>query len=329
MDPAPVTLEHTTVLVTGPGGFVGRHLTAALAERGARVHGAGVGAALAGSPLVDFFEVDLRDPEPIADVVARTAPAVVFHLAGQASAGLSFEQPAETFRVNALGTWNLLEAVRLHAPAARVLVAGSGEVYGPQPEGSRVAEDAPFRPVSPYALSKAAADAFAELAATAHGLDVVRTRSFAHTGPGQDGRFAIPAWAEQIARIEAGLAEPCLKVGNLDVTRDLTDVRDVVAAYLALIERAPRGAAFNVCRGEGVRLREVVERMVALARVPIRIETDPARLRPADVPWLVGDPSAIERACGWRAGLAFDRTLADVVEDWRTRTRAATEGSAR
>lgn len=321
--------EDATVLVTGAAGFVGRHLAAALAARGARVHGAGVGDAPADLALAGFHAVDLREPEPIAEAVARVSPALVVHLAGQASAGLSFEQPAETFRVNALGTWNLLEAVRRHAPSARVLAAGSGEVYGPQPAGSRVSEDAPYRPVSPYALSKAAADAFAELAADAYGLDVVRTRSFAHTGPGQDGRFVIPSWAEQIARIEAGLAEPCLRVGNLDVTRDLTDVRDVVDAYLALIERAPRGGVFNVCRGEGVRLREVVERMVARARVPIRIETDAARLRPADVPYLVGDPTAIERECGWRARIALDRTLEDVLEDWRARAQPAKESGAR
>jgi GDP-4-dehydro-6-deoxy-D-mannose reductase len=197
-------------------------------------------------------------------------------------------------------------------------VAGSGEIYGPQPAGSRVAEDAPFRPVSPYALSKAAADAFAELAAR-DGLDVVRTRSFAHAGPGQDPRFAVPSWAQQLVASERGECEPVLRVGDLDVTRDLCDVRDVARAYAALLEHGRPGAAYNVCRGEGVALAGVLDRLLAMARVPVRVEVDPARLRPADVPYLVGDPAAIARDAGWRAAIPLETTLADVVEDARRR----------
>jgi GDP-4-dehydro-6-deoxy-D-mannose reductase len=307
------------VLVTGANGFVGPHLTSALNARGDSVHGFGLGTPPAGARLAGWHPGDLLDAGALDQAVIAAKPEWVVHLAGQSSAAISFEKPVETYRTNALGTWMLLDAVRRHAGGARVLVVGTSEVYGPQPEGSRVDEEAPFRPVSPYALSKAAADASSDAFARRHGLDVVRTRSFGHTGPGQSDVFAIPSFARQIAAIEAGRAEAVLRVGNLEVTRDLTDVRDVVAAYVAVLERGRRGAAYNVCRGEGIRLTDVVQRLAERARMPVRIEVDPARFRPADLPYLVGDGSSIARETGWRATTPLERTLDDVVDDWRTR----------
>lgn len=317
-----------TVLVTGVSGFVGPHLARALVASGARVVGLGVEPAPpAGLPLGGWQTADLREPAAVAQAVARARPDAVVHLAGQSSAARSFADPAATFAANVGGTRNLLEAVRDGAPAARVLVVGSSEVYGPQPEGSRVAEEAPFAPVSPYAASKAEADRLAEASGQGpRALDVVRVRAFSHTGPGQSPAFVVPAFAQQIAAIEAGRAEPVLRVGNLEVMRDLSDARDVVRAYVALLERGTRGAAYNVCRGEGVRLTEVVRRLVALARVAIRVEVDPARLRPADIPWLVGDPSRLARDTGWRTELPLERTLEDVLEEWRERAAAAGPG---
>jgi GDP-4-dehydro-6-deoxy-D-mannose reductase len=197
-------LAGRVVLITGASGFVGPHVARALAERGARVHGLGNDRPSARLALESWQTADLSDEAGLEQAVAAVRPDAVIHLAGQSSAGRSFEQPVETFEANAVGTWRLLEAVRRTAPRARVLVAGSGEVYGPQPAGSRVTEAAPFRPVSPYALSKAAADAMAEVASARLGLDVVRVRAFAHTGPGQRPPFVIPSWAQQIAAIEAG-----------------------------------------------------------------------------------------------------------------------------
>ena len=165
--------------------------------------------------------------------------------------------------------------------------------------------------------NEAAADQLAAAFGPAHGLDVVRARPFGHTGPGQTPRFVIPAWAQQIAAIEAGSAEPVLRVGNLEVTRDLTDVRDVAEGYCALLERGRSGAAYNLCRGEGVRLSDVVFELASLARVPVRVEPDPARMRPADLPYLVGDPARTYAECGWRATTPFAATLADVLAEWR------------
>jgi GDP-4-dehydro-6-deoxy-D-mannose reductase len=308
------------VLVTGASGFVGRHLAAAIAARGDQGHGFGLGEPPAESPLTDWRSGDMLDREAVEAAVAASRPDAVIHLAGQSSPAVSFEQPVQTYRTNAMGTWTLLEAVRQHAPRARVLVVGSADVYGPQPEGSRVAEDAPLRPISPYGLSKAAADALSDAFGRRHGLAVIRTRSFGHTGPGQSPAFALPSFARQIAAIEAGRAEPVLRVGNLDVTRDVTDVREVVTAYLTLLARGRAGAAYNVCRGEGVKLRAAVDRMVALARVPVRVEVDPARVRPVDVAYLVGEPAAMARDTGWRAAMPLDRTLEDVLQDWRGRS---------
>ena len=313
-------LEGGSVFITGANGFVGAHLTSALIASGARVHGCGLGDTRPPAGLETWQGCDILDPAATEAAIAASKPDAVVHLAGQASAARSFEQPLETFRVNVTGTWHVLEAVRAVAPRARVLVVGSGEIYGPQPEGSHVAEGAAIRPINPYALSKAAAEALALALAEEHGLDVIATRSFGHTGPGQDARFVVPAFAQQIAEIESGRAEPVLRVGNLNVTRDLTDVRDIARAYVALLERGTPGAVYNVGRGEGALLQSVAERLLAMARVPIRIEPDPARMRPADLPWLVCDPSRIARDIGWKAEIPLDQTLAEVVEGFR-RTR--------
>jgi len=310
-------LQGARVLVTGAGGFVGPHLVRALAARGAHVRGAGLGSPRGDTPLEDWREADLADAAQAQAALAAAPCDAIVHLAGQSSAARSFEAPEETFRANVTGTWTLLEAMRLHAPAARVLVVGTSEVYGAIEPGTRAAEDAPYRPVSPYALSKAAAEQVARAYAEAHGLDVVCTRPFGHTGPGQSPRFVVSSFAQQIAAIEAGRAEPVLRVGNLDVTRDLSDVRDVVAGYCALLEHGRRAETYNLCRGEGTNLRELVAELAGVAHVKIRIEVDPARLRPADIPWLVGDPALAARDTGWRVRLPLSDTLRDVREDWR------------
>ena len=310
-----IDLAGRTVLVTGAGGFAGRYAVAELVAGGARIHGTG-GPEPPDTPLAAWHPSDVRDPASVSAAVAASRPDAVLHLAGQSSAARSFHAPSETYHVNALGTWHLLEALRAHAPRARVVVVSSGEIYGPGDPGTLTAEDAPQRPVSPYAISKAAADAFARIAAE-RGQDVVRARSFGHTGPRQEPAFVIPTIAQQIAEAEAGRCDPVIRLGNLDVVRDLGDVRDVVRAYRSLLERGVSGAAYNVCTGRPVRLADVVQTLVGRARIPLRIEQDPARMRPADVPWLVGDPAAIARDVGWTPSIPFEQTLDDVLDGWR------------
>lgn len=310
-------LRGATVLMTGAGGFVGPHLARALAAAGARVHGLGLGAPPRATPIESWQELDLADTAGLGDAIASLSPAAIVHLAGQSSAARSFEAPDETFRANVLGTWGLLDAVRTHAPRARVIAVITSEIYGPIAPGTRAAESTPFKPLSPYGFSKAAADQVAAAFAEAHGLDVVRARPFGHTGPGQSPAFVIPGWAQQVAAIEAGQSEPILRVGNLEVTRDLSDVRDVAEGYCALIEHGRTGAAYNLCRGEGAKLTDVLARITELATVPVRVEVDPARLRPADLPYLVGDPELTASDCNWRATRPLDATLTDVLAEWR------------
>ena len=316
------------ILVTGVRGFVGRHLARRAVERGEVVLGAGLDseATSAVEGVAREWRADICDAEAMSAVLEQAAPDAIVHLAGQSSAGRSFDHPVETYRVNALGTLSLLEAARRVAPRARLLIVGSGEVYGPQPAGTRVTEDAPFRPVSPYALSKAATDSVAEAAARIWGLDVVRTRSFAHIGPGQTDRFVLPAIARQVAEAEMGRRDPVVRIGNLDVTRDITDVRDVVDAYLQLLAHGRTGEAYNVCRGEAVRLQDLVEGLLTRARVPVRTQVEAARLRPTDIGYLVGDPGALLRTTRWTPARPLALVLGEILEEWRGRVMAEAPG---
>lgn len=307
------------VLVTGAGGFVGAHLLSALTASGREAWGAGLGDCPAGLASERWRSLDLLDAGATRAALAESSPTAIVHLAGQSSAAASFADPEGTFRANVIGTWTLMEAVRDAAPRARVLWVGTSEVYGPTSPGVRVDESHPFAPVSPYALSKAAAERVAEGLARAHGLDLVRARPFGHTGPGQTPRFMLPAFAQQLAAIERGEAEPVLRVGNLDVTRDLSDVRDIAAGYVALLEHGVAGDVYHLCRGVGVRLADLVAELVAMSRVPVRIEVDPERFRPADVPYLVGDPARVTAQTGWRVQRPLAQTLVDTLEDWRAR----------
>jgi len=308
------------VLVTGSSGFVGHHLARAWHALGAHLTGAGIERStdlLEEGSLEGWQPCDVTDPEQARSAVHAARPGIVVHLAGQSSAAISFDDPLGTYRTNALGTASLLEAVRREAPTARVLVIGTSESYGPQPHGSRVSEASPLAPVSPYGSSKAAADSIAEFYARARGLHVIRTRSFHHIGPGQAPRYAIPGFAAQIAAMERGDAEPVLRVGSLDVIRDVTDVRDVVEAYRLLIERGRAGVAYNVCGGEGIVLSEIGKGLCVRASVSVRVEVDPARIRPVDVPYLVGDPERISSEIGWRASRPLDASLDEVLDEWR------------
>ena len=293
------------VLVTGAGGFVGRHLFAELGD-----------AAVAG-------ETDVTDPDALAAELRRIAPTAVVHLAAASSVRDSWRDGAEVWRVNAVGTVTLLDAVAAEAPDVRTLVVSTGEVYGATPDRPAREED-PLAPLSPYAASKAAAELAADRAARVEGLDVLVARPFQHTGPGQDERFAIGSWTHQIARLEReGGGE--LEVGDLTVERDLTDVRDVVRAYRLLLEPAVSAGTYNVASGRAVPLAEVVETLVGLARSPVRVRQNPARIRRVDLPVLAGDPSKLRAATGWEPGLNLERTLADALEA----ARAAIETEAR
>ncbi|HET6303487.1 MAG TPA: GDP-mannose 4,6-dehydratase [Myxococcota bacterium] len=292
------------VLVTGAAGFVGRRLVPHLETLGCSVEGFD-------------HELDVADADAVAERVAGARPEAIVHLAARSSVAESFAAQAEVYRVNYLGARAVLEAARARAPRARVLLVGSGEVYGPGAPGAPgFDESAPLRPGSPYARSKAAADLLGARFAAA-GLDVVRVRPFPHTGPGQSDRFAASSFARQLAEAEAGRRPPRVRVGNLDAVRDYLDVDDVVEAYARLLDPRTAPGVYNVASGTGVALRAVLEALLRHARVQPELEVDPARLRPADS--LVGDATRLARATGWAPRRPLDDTLARLLDDWRAR----------
>jgi GDP-4-dehydro-6-deoxy-D-mannose reductase len=283
------------VLITGAGGFAGRHLRSALEGRGIAVIPS---------------SADVRDGAAVSRELDAARPDAIAHLAAITSVADAWDREREVWEVNALGTLNVVLAVAEHAPEARLLVASSAEIYGriAEDEGP-VGEERPVAPISPYGRAKAAA----ELACERDDLDLVVARPFPHTGPGQSETFAIASFAGQIARIEVGQAPPAIKVGNLAAQRDYTDVRCVVDAYARLLERRGEPRVVNVATGTAHSMASVLERLLALATVEIAVEIDPSRLRPADIPLLVGSPRRLAEATGWRPTRSLDETLADVL----------------
>ncbi|MBV8073923.1 MAG: GDP-mannose 4,6-dehydratase [Candidatus Eremiobacteraeota bacterium] len=305
------------VLVTGGSGFVGRRLLAALRERGDDVVSA---APSRGED--EHLPLELRDPDNVRAIVELARPELVFHLAAQSFVPRSLEAPLETYAVNVDGTAYLLEALRAAAPKARLIFTSSAQVYGNRPLADMpLRETLAPQPANPYAASKAAAEALILGAHAAYGLDVVIGRAFNHIGPGQDPRFAIPAFAQRLARVAAG-HERTLNVGNIETERDLLDVRDVVRAYVALAERGQAGEIYNVCSGSAVKMREILRRLVNVAGVAVEIREDPSLLRAAEVPRAVGDPTKLKRTTGWAPRVALADSLREVYQEARAREAA-------
>ncbi len=306
------------VLITGAAGFAGRHAVAELLRRGLAVAGTDVAAApsAAGST---WISADLSRPDEALRAVEAAAPDAILHLAGLARVGASFADPAGALRTNTGATLHVLEAARLAAPRARVVLISSCEVYGNVPlDRQPIREDAPLRPVSPYAVSKCAAELLGHAWARTHGMRVILLRPFNHTGPGQAPHFVCADFARQVALAETGRVPPVVATGRLTHVRDFLDVRDVAAAYAdALVADLPPGDAFNVASGCGGTLREILEILIGLARRPLETREEPARLRTADIPTLVGDASRFRDRTGWSPRIALRQTLADLLDHTR------------
>ena len=308
-----------TILVTGAAGFAGSHLLDLLAEEAVRVvalRKPGVGAETqAAYPAVTWMEVDLLDRDAMRRVVGEFAPAAVYHLAGAPHVGQSWSAATETLAVNVMGTHGLFEALRLERVASRVVVPSSAYVY--RPAERALTEDDPVEATNPYAVSKVATELAIVRAARVDGIHAVAARAFNHIGPRQDPSFFASGVARQVALIEAGRLEPVIRVGNLESRRDLTDVRDTVRAYRALADRGTPGRAYNVCSGQAYRMRDLLDAIVARARVTVAVQPDPHRFRPSDTPLLLGDPSLLKQATGWEPRVPITQTLHDLLEYWR------------
>jgi GDP-4-dehydro-6-deoxy-D-mannose reductase len=292
-------------LITGGKGFVGHWLAAHLKDRGDDV------------AVIDI-ETDVADGAAVRRVMADVAPEAVYHLAAMTHVGESWEDPGLVLRVNVLGTAEILAAARSVEGGPRVLVVSSAEVYGVVgPDQLPLAEDTPTAPASPYAASKLAAEAVALQAWRGYGQPVLVVRPFNHIGPGQSPNFFVPALAKRI--VEAGRnGARSLPVGTLTTRRDFTDVRDVVVAYRLLIEQGTPGEVYNVCSGQDVAMSEVAAQLLELAQADLTLQTDPALVRPVDVPVLRGDASRLQAATGWRPVIPLATTLADVLASWET-----------
>ncbi|HZL86116.1 MAG TPA: GDP-mannose 4,6-dehydratase [Candidatus Krumholzibacteria bacterium] len=305
------------ILVTGAGGFVGPHVLRQLRSQGHEVWATDRSDTHSTSARV----CDLTDTAAVRALIDDLEPDAIVHLASVASVGRSFAAPQHTLQNNLLAACNLFEALR-DRPRTRVLVVGSAEQYGRVDTSELpLGENQPFRPASPYAVSKIAQEYLALQYRTSYGLDVVLARSFNHSGPGQSDDFVLPAVAKQIALAEAGRTPHVVRIGNLAVSRDYLDVRDVARAYALLLEHGEGGQAYNVARGRAESLQDLVATLLAKARVALTLEPDPKRMRPADLPVLVGDSTRLRTRTHWQPEIPLETTLADVLDDWRQRVQ--------
>jgi len=315
------------VLITGVTGFAGSHLVDYLLTRGdCEIHGIwrwrsrteNIEHLKPGD--MTLHECDLRDATSTFDTVAKVKPDWIFHLAAQSFVPTSWVAPTESLMTNILAQVNIFEAVRRLGLGTRIQLACSSEEYGMVlPDETPIRETNPLRPLSPYAVSKVAQDMLGYQYWMSWKVDSVRTRGFNHEGPRRGPVFVASDFAKQIADIERGSRPPVLNVGNLEAKRDFTDVRDMVRGYVLALEKGEPGEVYNLCRGRCWTIRETLDMLLALTKVKIEVKQDPARLRPSDVPILLGDNSKFVAATGWQPTIPFEQTLRDMLEYWRSR----------
>jgi GDP-4-dehydro-6-deoxy-D-mannose reductase len=312
------------VLVTGVTGFAGSHLVDYMLERG-DVEIWGIHRWRSRTENIEHFrerirlvECDLRDAESTRDTIEKIRPEWIFHLAAQSFVPTSWKAPTESLTTNVLGQLHVFEACRRIGITPRIQVACSSEEYGMVYEDELpIKETNPLRPLSPYAVSKVAQDLLAYQYFMSYGTDVVRTRGFNHEGPRRGPVFVASDFAKQIADIEKGAREPVIHVGNLESRRDFTDVRDMVRAYWLALEKGIPGEVYNIAAGKAWRIRDVLDLLLGMTKIKIEVRPDPSRLRPSDVPVLLGDTTRFRAATGWQTTIPFERTLADMLDYWR------------
>lgn len=307
-------------LITGADGFVGRHLAAHLRERGVEVLGLGLHPPhdRAAWECCRYEVCDVLDRDALLRSVGEFRPHYVFHLAAQSSVRRSWEEPRLTYEVALHGQDNVFSALRECGLDAVVHVACSAEEYGQVEEDELpLAEEHPLRPASPYALSKVMQEFHASFCHRVYGTRVVVTRAFNIIGPGQSPEFVASDFARQIAEAEAGRREPVIRVGNLEARRDFSDVRDLAGVFWLLARKGTPGGVYNVCSGSDRAIREILDILLSLGKIPIKVEVDPGKLRRADIPVLRGDNRRLREATGWSPSIPLERTLEDLLQWWR------------
>jgi GDP-4-dehydro-6-deoxy-D-mannose reductase len=313
-------------LITGITGFAGSHLADYCLERGGiDVYGIIRWRSRTENiehlqKRVKFVECDLRDASSTRDVIGQIRPDYIFHLAAQSFVPTSWHAPTESLTTNVIGQLNIFEAVRKIELDTRIQIACSSEEYGMvAPNELPITEDSPLRPLSPYGVSKVGQDLLGYQYYMSYKMDIVRTRGFNHTGPRRAPVFVVSDFARQIVEVERGQRDPVLNVGNLDAERDFTDVRDMVKAYYLSLEKGKSGEVYNICSETSWKIQKMLDKLLSLSAVRIEVKTDPSRLRPSDVPRLLGDCTKFKRDTGWKPEIPFEKTLQDMLDYWRDR----------
>lgn len=312
------------VLITGITGFVGSHfIEYLLNKKGIEIYGivrwrSDTKNISHIKEKVKLFEADIRDFLSVKSMIAKVKPDKIFHLAAQSFVGSSFHAPQETLTTNIIGELNIFEAVKSLKINPFIQIAGSSEEYGLVHKNEvPIKETNPLRPLSPYAVSKVAQDMLGYQYFKSYGLNIVITRAFNHTGPRRGEPFVSSNFSKQIAMIEKGKQEPVIYVGNLDAIRDFNDVRDIVRAYWLSLEKCKPGEAYNISSGKGYKIKDVLNILLSLTKIKVKIKQDPERMRPSDVPILVGDSTKFRKATGWKPQIPFEKTLEDLLDFWR------------
>lgn len=312
------------ILITGISGFVGQHLAQHLraVQPEAELHGT-VFKHSGESTKAHCHAIDLRDADAVQALLAHIQPDAIYHLAGQAFVPRSFSHPWETLEINVRAQLNLILACITLQITPRILVVTSAEYYGgeaPQPHVP-ITEDTPPRPSSPYSVSKVTQDLLALQYHISHQLPIMRARPFNHIGPGQNERFVAPSFALQVARIEAGLQPPQIHVGDLSAQRDFTDVRDIVTAYQLIMQHGIPGEVYNVASGKAHSIQNLLDTLLTYVQQKIEVTVDTERLRPVNIPILLGDSTRLREQIGWQPKYSFEQSLFDVLNDCRQRVR--------
>ena len=312
------------VLITGITGFVGSHLSELLLNKGLEIYGIERCRSRTENihsikDKLKLIKADMRDAHSIEQLISKVEPDYIFHLAAQSYVPMSWSAPADTLETNVIGTVNLFEAVRKSKIDSRIHIAGSSEEYGMvYPSELPIKETNPLRPLSPYGVSKVAQDMLSYQYHKSYGLKIVVTRAFNHTGPRRGEVFVTSNFAKQVVEIEKGKKKPVIEVGNLEAKRDFSDVRDIVRAYWLAINKCDFGEAYNICSGKAISMKELLDLILSMSKVKgIKIVKDPARMRPSDVPVLLGDCTKFKKKTGWKPEIPFEKTIEDLMNYWR------------
>ncbi len=311
--------------ITGIAGFVGSHLAELLLSQGYEVYGllrprSNTGHIESIINKLHLEDADLLDTHSLYATISRIKPDYIFHLAAQSFVPTSWVSPSVTLEVNIVGSANLFEAVRMAGIDPVIQIACSSEEYGLVHENEvPIKETNPLRPLSPYAVSKLAMDYLGYQYHQSYNVRIVRTRGFNHTGPRRGDTFAESNFAKQIALIEKGKQDPVVHVGNLDASRDYTDVRDMVKGYVLAVEKCDAGDVYNICTGNAIVIGDMLKMLLSMSKAKIEVRPDPARMRPSDVPVLLGDNSKFVARTGWKAEIPFTKTMEDLLNYWRER----------